>query len=237
MSVGRRFDRRARRVRDPDPAQAVGQVRCERPRGFESPLRVGGDGSLDDSNEWLRKIRTQVSQPVTALLRVRQPHRLQRHAVERVSAGDEMEQQDAETVHVRLARGRPALEDFWCEIEDRAREIGRRPADVWVCIPDRTEIHQQDAASVLAHDVAGLDVAMEEAGLMHGGQRMTQLECDRAGFGRAESTALPHHDVERPAANEFHPDADAAVDPLGAVDRYHVPVTHAREQASLIADR
>ena len=51
-----------------------------------------------------------------------------------------------------------------------------------------------------------------------------------------ERTVLAQFVLERAAVDELHPDADAAVDPLGSVDRDDVGVADAREQTPFLDD-
>src|ERR1700680_623566 len=77
---------------------------------------------------------------------------------------------------------------------------------------------------------------MNEAGAMHGRQGVGQLDTNLDYAVRIERSSLPQFVFERIAVDEFHPDADVAVDPLGAVNRDDVLMTHSSEQTSLLDD-
>ena len=98
------------------------------------------------------------------------------------------------------------------------------------------EVHEHEAAAALAHDVLRFDVAVQQPGAVHGGERGAQIEADERRFARAERAARLHGLLERLAAHELHPQADATVVLLGAVDLHDVRVTHAREPPRLFED-
>ena len=100
-----------------------------------------------------------------------------------------------------------------------------------------TEVGQQQPAVAVAHHVVGLHVPMEKAGAMHGGQCASELHGNQDDAVDVERTVLAQLVLERRAVHELHPHADAAVDPLGAVDGDDVRVTDARQQAPFLDHR
>ena len=141
---------------------------------------------------------------------------------------DQVEQQHAQAVQIALHRGALAAEDLGREVERRADEpIGARQLFAGA------EIHQDDAAAALAHDVLRLDVAMQQAGAVHRRERRTQIEADEGRLAGAERASRLDGLLERLAAHELHPQADAAVVLLGAIHLDDVGVAHAREPARL----
>ncbi len=91
----------------------------------------------------------------------------------------------------------------------------------------RSEVHEDDAAAAFAHDVLRFDVAMEEARAVHRCRARTDIEAHERGFARAKRPAALDHLLERLAAHELRPQADAAVVFLGAVDLDDVLVAQA----------
>src|SRR5438128_437395 len=75
----------------------------------------------------------------------------------------------------------------------------------------RAEIHEHDAAAVGAHDVLRLDVAMQKARRMNGRERAAQVDANCGRLARAERTRGSELLLERDAAHELHPEADAVV--------------------------
>ena len=63
-----------------------------------------------------------------------------------------------------------------------------------------------------------------------------EIEADERGFARAERAARLHGLLERLAAHELHPQPDAPVVLLGAVDLHDVRVAHARQPARLLEE-
>src|SRR5262249_11140655 len=105
----------------------------------------------------------------------------------------------------------------------------------------RAEIHQHDATRVarrtrraFAHDVVRLHVAVHESLPVHGRKCRAQLGADQRPLARAERTLVAQPLLERAAVHELHPQAAAAVVLIGAVDRDHVGMTHAREPPRLV---
>ena len=68
---------------------------------------------------------------------------------------------------------------------------------------------------------------------MHGRERRAQIQPDERGFAPAERPARLNDLLERLAAHELHPQADAVVVLLGAVHLNHVRMANARQPARL----
>ena len=71
---------------------------------------------------------------------------------------------------------------------------------------------------LFAHDVLRLDVAVQQAGGVNGRQRRAQVQADQRRFRGTERAARLDDLLERFAAHQLHPQADAAVVLLGAID-------------------
>ena len=126
------------------------------------------------------------------------------------------------------------LEDFGREVGRRARHC--RGIGIVMEFVTGAEIAEDDAAARFLQDVLGLDVTVDEAGAMHGRERAAQLDADAGNLLRRERSALGELGLERPAFDELHPEAGAAVDALGAVDSGDVRMTHARHQPAFVYD-
>ena len=71
-------------------------------------------------------------------------------------------------------------ENLWRHVEGRPGEVARhRIVDAGQILAG-TEIHQDDAAALLAHHVVRLDVAVDEPCRMDGGKCAAEIEADAA---------------------------------------------------------
>jgi hypothetical protein len=142
-----------------------------------------------------------------------------------------MEQQHAHTVHVGLGRRGKTVEYFRRKVRRRSRQA-RGPLGLDVL--SRSEIHEDDAALVVAHDVLCFDVTVDEASAVDGGQGATHGGADLDDFHDLERVAFADEGRQRPTVHELHPDTDGVVDLIRAVYRDDVLVSHAGEQATLL---
>ncbi len=141
-------------------------------------------------------------------------------------------EQDADGVDV-AAHGRGlAGEHFRRHVERRARDVGTARVFERARFAARAEVHQDDAPGLLAHHVAGLHVAVDEAGVVDGGERAAHVLADEHGFARAEHALQLQHVFERLALHEFHAEADAAFLFLDFEDADDVRLADLRERAA-----
>ncbi len=82
------------------------------------------------------------------------------------------------------------------------------------------EVGQDDPARAVQEDVARLDVAVQHARAVGGGQRVHDLGADVGHLVRVEGAALAQHVVQGGAVDQFHDDQRASVD-LGDVVHGH----------------
>ena len=157
--------------------------------------------------------------------------------LDREAAGDQAVQDDAEAVDVRRGGGGTIAQDVLRSHEQRSARglVGADgPGPVAGALGDAAEIHQDDAAALLPHDVGRLDVAVDETGGVHGRQGPAEVEADQGGFVGAERTLLGEGLLERLAAQKVGPEADAPCVPVGPVDDQDVGVPDARQAAGLL---
>src|SRR5688572_11154890 len=83
-----------------------------------------------------------------------------RSTIHRIRARRQAEEEDPEAVDVAADCGGAALEDFRCQVQRSAREV---VLGVIVELPSSAKVHQHDAPGLLADDVVGFDVAMQQA--------------------------------------------------------------------------
>ena len=89
-----------------------------------------------------------------------------------------------------------------------------------------SEIHQQDPATLLAHHVGGLDVAMEESRGMHRAGRAADVNADQRCFARSHRALRGDEFCQRLALDEVAPETDASVVTVHAVNRHDIRVPH-----------
>ena len=95
----------------------------------------------------------------------------------------------------------------------------------------QAEIHQDDPAAFFAHDVLGLDVAVDQPGTMHGPQRAANVPADQRGLLGAHAAVLAQNPVEVLTVDEIHPHAYVPFVFGDAKDGHHVLMAQAGEQA------
>ena len=102
--------------------------------------------------------------------------------------------------------------------------------------PAGAEVHEDDAAALLAHDVVRLDVAVDEPLGVDGGERAAQRPADDDRLVGAVRAARVDLGGQRPPVHELHPQADPAVVLVGAVHDDDVRMLDAGEEAAFVED-
>ena len=101
----------------------------------------------------------------------------------------------------------------------RARSAARRPASLGIGLDElgQAEVEELGVAVAGDHDVVGLDVAVEDAGVVGLGQALGDLEGD---LDRAQEVELAVGDepADGPAVDVLHGDEEIAVDLVDVVD-------------------
>ena len=142
-------------------------------------------------------------------------------ALDRILLRQQIEQHDADGVDVARDRRRLPEHQLRRHVGGCAARIFA--STVFVC---ESEIHQEDPAALLAHHVAGFDVAVEKPGGMHRAGRAADVNADQRCFARAHR-ALRGDDLrQRLALDEIAPEPEAPVVAVHAVDRHDVRVSH-----------
>ena len=126
-------------------------------------------------------------------------------ALDGVLRRQQIEQQHADRVDVARDRGRLAAQQFRRHVGGRA---ARESWSVAVFVRE-PEIHQQDPAALLAHHVAGLDVAVEKSGGVDRAGRPADVDADRAPPPRTRADPASRAVRERLALDEIAPESDA----------------------------
>ena len=127
-----------------------------------------------------------------------------------------------------------APEHFRGQIERRAGDRGGLHGFVVLEQQAGAEIHQHEPSALFADDVLRLDVAMDEAGGVDRRQRPAQVLAEQRRLAPAEG-ALPLEQLfEGVAADELHPQPDAAVVGVDAVHGDHVAVADAGQEPAFV---
>ena len=114
---------------------------------------------------------------------------------------------------------------------------GRAGADVFDGADRRQpEVHQPDFARVVQHDVGGLQVAMEDAALVRGGQPGAQLPRDVGGLVFREAADAAERRREVLAVHVFHRQVEVTVDLADVVDAADVGVRDLARRPDLVVE-
>ena len=138
-----------------------------------------------------------------------------------------MKQQYAEAIKIALRRRRLAGQHFGREIHGRSRHSGCAGA----LRAAGAEVHQDDAAAVLAHDVLSLDVAVHQPCRMDGRKRAAEIDRRSPPPHRLPSDRARQATLECLSLDQFHPEPGASVAHVSAVNRDDVRMTNLRERA------
>ena len=187
---------------------------------------------LDGAHERKWEVGAPVVQPSPLAARVGLPQLVERTPGDWEFAAHHVVEQHAKAVHVALYGLTFALEYFRSEID-------RCPFD-WRTVSNGAhqrrcaEVHQDDPAAGLAHDVLRLDVAVQEARLVDGPERLAQIEAQDRGFLGAVGALCLDDLFQRAAIDEFHPEADRPSGAVGTENPDHVGMIDAREKPRLV---
>ena len=143
-------------------------------------------------------------------------------------AGNQVEHQGADAVQVALGRRRAAGQQFRGHVQRRTGQPGN-----FAGLDAGTEIHQHGPPPGSAHDVLRLDVAVDQARSVNGGERPAEVDADEGRLAGAHRAVGVEPLLERLAFEELHPETDAALVRVGSVDVDDVGVAQPGEPASL----
>ena len=224
-----------RRRRDLSRARTVdsGERGLQLAGAREPPRRVDLDGALDHANEGLLQIGTEILKPCGFPPRVRGAEAGDRLGVDGEVVGHEVKQQYPDAVDVASNRRVGAVKPLRREVRQRPDDARAHRTRRRACLP-RAEVHQHQAAALLAHDVLRLDVPVNQPGAVHGCQRPGEVLADEPGLAGAERAVDAEHVLERHPPDQFHPETDLPVVLTGAVDRDDIGMAHARQRASFM---
>ena len=188
---------------------------------------------LDRRDERVRQIRAAIPQAHVPAVAVRGFDVVARVAVDRVRVRHEEVEEHAERVDVARWRRRGAEHPFGRQVQRRASQPPRVGTDQRLA---GAEVHQHDASAALAHHVVRLQVGVDVSLGVDRDQRAAQLPADGRGFLGAHGAVPLDFGRERPAVDELHPQADAAVRLARAEDPDDVGMPDPREEAPLLED-
>ena len=189
----------------------MGEIPFERTGARVAPFRIRRRRAVDHAYEGGRQIRARVADGDGLSFRMPRDQLVDRRRTDGERIRDEAIQQDAETVEIRASAGRPAPQNLRREIQRRAGEIAGAGGSRTLALPSGAEIHQHDAAAVLAHDVLRFHVAMDQTAAVNGRERAAQLDADDRGFLGPERPPRAQLLLERVPLEQLHPQPHAAV--------------------------
>ena len=196
---------------------------------------VGGGRLLNGLDEGGGKVRTHVAQARPRPLAVGLTDVRERSTGDRIAARDQVIKERSQCIDVGTLVGHATCKQLGSHVERGAHDVGTRSRrGISLVLVTGAEIHQDDAAAFLAHDVAGGYIAVQQSGTVHGRQGLAQIDADRRRLPRAERPLLLDDLMQGAAADELHPDADPAIPRLGSVHGNHVGMAHAREQPAFV---
>ena len=220
--------------------RSVGQVRVERVghrgRTREALAGIGRHGAPDDRLEGRRDPGPDLGHLGRA---AGQPcHRDRRGAValEGSTAGEHLEEHDAEGVDVRRRGGLLAARLFGAEVVDRAE---RRPGQRHLGLgdgPGDPEVGDLHAAVAREHDVAGLHVAVDDPPGVGGRQGAGDLRGDPGGLARRERPVPAHDRGQVLPVDELHDDERAVLVLAEVVDGHDVGMVERGGGERLLAE-
>src|SRR5713226_1782673 len=95
------------------------------------------------------------------------------------------------------------------------------------------EVHQQNAASLVAHGIACLDIAVQQSCMMHGGQRFAYSDSNLGCLFAADRTLRSKDVGECLAAHKIAPKANSAVLAIDPINGNNVFMPHACNRSRL----
>ena len=102
--------------------------------------------------------------------------------------------------------------------------------------PGEAEVHEDDAPGFAEHDVSGLDVAVDDAGLVDGVESAEERCEDGEGFFRGEALVEAEGVAEGDPAHEFHGVVAEVRVLADGVDANEVGVVHSAEGAGFFEE-
>jgi hypothetical protein len=206
--------------------------------GATAPVPSAGvtfQRAFDHSRETCGHIGPAIGQRREAAIGVRGTHGFERVPYDRVLLREEVIEQHADAVDVTGDRGWLVVEEFGSQIERSSHQVRFRREPLR---PDlaRAQIHEYDAPAGVAHHVLCLDVAMEKAGFVHGGDGTAHINSDDGCLLSTEHTARTENLFECQAFYELHPQSDGPVMLINTVYGDHVGVPYSGKQAPFSND-
>ena len=155
--------------------------------------RVVGQRLVHHVDQRRGQIRAQPLQRLAPACPMLHPQGVHRAGLVQVPGGQQVEEQDADGVEVAGHRRGRAFEHFRREVHRRPDAVGV-PAFEALDLDARAEIHQDHLAGPLLDDVPRLDVTMDDAGVVHRGERVADVTAHLRGFcRRVQARALSAH--------------------------------------------
>ena len=98
----------------------------------------------------------------------------------------------------------------------------------------QTEVHQYNAAGFVEHDIARLDIAMDDAGAMHSCERLKKLIENRQRLDNGKAAARGDDFIERETLEQFHRIIADRAFPADRIDANEVGMFHPAERTRFL---
>src|SRR5262245_43277578 len=155
-----------------------------------------------------------------------------------VRPGDEVVKQQSDAIQVCLRCRLFPLEDLrGYVLRGDTKTLFFRLGTFSAKFHSAAQIHQNNSASFLTHDVLGLYVEVDQSDSMQGRQSPAKVAPDQRGFLRSEWTLLSHELLQRASSNKLHPQSDPSIALLDTVNGNHIRVPQPGEQSTLFEKR
>src|SRR5262249_22249547 len=133
--------------------------------------------SLDDSDEAIRQVGALVAEPTPSAELVSAAKLRDGSRHDWVASCDEVIKEDPQTVEIRLDGGLRAVKELRGHVERRSQNLMRHPHRLRK-VSGRAEVHEDDPAALLTHDVLRVEVPVNQADAVHRGEGVAQIRPD-----------------------------------------------------------
>jgi hypothetical protein len=167
------------------------------------------------------------------LVDVLEQGRERRIALERDATREDLERDDPERVQVAAMVDLGGLRLLGAHVVRRPDDVARSGRALHVLVLGDAEVHQPRDAVAVQHDVGRLQVAVDDAGVVDGLERVGDLDRDVEGLCCGQRSSFLHQPLQVHAVDELHRDEEQPLLLAEVVDRADVAMSHAPRQLDL----
>jgi hypothetical protein len=197
--------------------------------------RVGAERALDRLAQLAGQIGTHNSEAPNFSTPTRARQFRDGVNANRVGLGREVEKQYTQTVNI-AGDGRGAIAQHLRRQIQRGPGQGAARGGGTGRFRCGSEIDEDDATAVLADDILGFDVAVNQTGAVDGIKSGTQISPDASHLEGVERTFIAQYLVERPTVEEFHPQTCATAFDRRAIQFDDATMSNRRKTGGLLQE-